>query len=385
MIYADYNGSAPLLPSVREYLKKRIDSDLFANPNAIHSMGQKVMKGLERCREIISSVMGCYPDQVIFNSGSSEGISHIVFSVLENAPAERRIILSSPQEHVVMPSVFNSYCERRGFTLVLAEIDEHGRVKIDQLREYLEKNGSKVALISIMAANNETGVIQPFEEIAKLANAQKIDYLCDTTQLIGKGRFHFENSGVSFAVCSGHKVGALPGTGFIMARDPQKLSSLVYGSSQEKGLRGGTQNYLGIETLAVALKDFQDHEAGLDTLKSARLNFEAQIKNQFPKAVVIAEKAERLAGTTLLGYPGLHGQAVQIELESQDIFVTTSAACSDNQPETSQILRAMGVDDQIGRSVIRISLSYSHGEKDYALLASALVSAYNKLGKIHSF
>lgn len=385
MIYADYNGSAPLLPSVREYLKKRLESDLFANPNAIHSMGQKVMRGLERCREIIASVMGCYPDQIIFNSGASEGLSHIVFSVLEKAPAEKRIILSSPQEHAVLPSVFSSYCERRGFEVVLAEIDENGRVKVDWLRDYLQEHSPRIALISIMAANNETGVIQPFEEIAALANAHELEYLCDTTQLIGKGHFHFEKSGVSYAVCSGHKLGALPGTGFVMARDPQKLTSMIHGSSQEKGIRGGTQNYLGIETLAVALKDFQDHEAALDTLKTARLHFEAQIKQQFPRAVVIAEKAERLAGTTLLGYPGLHGQAVQIELESQDIFVTTSAACTDNQPETSKILRAMGVDDQTGRSVIRISLSYSHGEKDYALLASALVSAYNKLGKIHSF
>ncbi len=133
------------------------------------------------------------------------------------------------------------------------------------------------------------------------------------------------------------------------------------------------------------MSDFKENANKLKGLSEARMNFEREIKKEFPKAVVIGEKATRLPGTTLIGYPGIHGQAVQIELESHDIFVTTSAACTDNQPETSQVLKAMGVTDDIGRGVIRISLSYSHGQKDYDLCTAALKNAYNKLIKIHSF
>jgi cysteine desulfurase len=203
--------------------------------------------------------------------------------------------------------------------------------------------------------------------------------------LIGKAEFHFERSGLDYAVCSGHKLGALTGTGFFISRSPSRIKPIVFGSIQERGQRGGTQHYLGIETLAIALHDFTSLAQNLKNLEKEKLKFETQIKAAYPQAVIVGEEAKRLAGTTMIGYPGLHGQAVQIELESNDIFVTTSAACSDNQPETSKVLKAMGIDDQLGRGVIRISLSYQQGEKEYAAITHALKSAYAKLTKIHSY
>ncbi len=385
MIYADYNGSAPLLPAVREYMKTRLESDLFANPNAIHTMGQRLTKGINRCREIISEIVGCHPDQLYFNSGSSEGVSHIIHSVLGSAPANKKVIITSPIEHAVVPAALDFYAKKQGLVIKHVEIDSEGRVKIASLEKLLEENKDKIALVSIMAANNETGVLQPYQEMSKLCQKYQVDFFSDTTQLIGKGDFNFAESGVDYAVCSGHKLGSLTGIGFIIAKEPTKLLPLVFGSTQEKGIRGGTMHYLGIETLAIAFKDFQENQHRLADLKKARLNFEAEIKKAFPNVAIIGEKAPRLAGTTLIGYPGIHGQAAQIELESQDIFVTTSAACSDNQPETSKVLKAMGVDDHIGRSVIRISLSYSHGQQEYSALAQGLKAAYTKLNKIQSY
>lgn len=385
MIYADYNGSAPLLPVVREYLKKRMDSDLFANPNAIHSMGQKVFQGIEKCRSLISSVVGCYPDQLYFNSGASEGVSHVLFSLLEYAPKNKKVIITSPIEHVVIPKALHFYQEHRGFKVEQVSIDANGVVDLNSLKKLLEKFKGELAMVTIMAVNNETGVLQPYQEISKLCHNNGVDFFCDTTQLIGKGDFHFENSGMDFAVCSGHKVGALTGTGFVIAKDPTRLRSHVFGSAQEKGLRGGTQNYLGIETLAVALNDFNENKSKLPELARARQRFEKEIKDMFPEAVIIGENVPRLAGTTLISYPGIHGQAVQIELESHDIFVTTSAACSDNQPETSVVLKSMGIQDDVGRGVVRISLSYSHKYDDYLQIEKALKQAYGKLAKIRSY
>ena len=385
MIYADYNGSAPLLPSVRDYLKKRIDTDIYANPNAIHSIGQKVFQGIEKCRDVIAGYMGCYPDQLYFNSGSSEGISHILFSVLEYAPKNKNLVITSPIEHVVIPKALIFYQERRGFKIEKVEIDKNGMIRIESLERLLKLNADSIALVIIMAVNNETGVIQPYKQIAELCQKYKVEYFCDTTQLIGKGEFSFEDSDVDYAVCSGHKVGALPGTGFVMVKEPTKLKSHVFGSTQEKSLRGGTQNYIGVETLAIALSDFQSNKLKLENLKEARLKFEATMKNLFPELVIIGDKVPRLAGTTLMSYPGIHGQAVQIELEAHDIFVTTSAACADNQPETSAVLKAMGINDDVGRGVIRISLSYNHGAREYSIIENALKSSYSKLIKIKSY
>jgi cysteine desulfurase len=385
MIYADYNGSSPLQKSVREYLKKRLETDLYANPNAIHSIGQRIARGIEKCREVIAEVMGCYPDQIFFNSGASEGISHVFHSILEQADKNKTVILTSPVEHPVVLNSLAYYEASKGFKVKYLAIDENGRVKLDDLERQLKENHGKVTLVTIMAVNNETGVLQPFTEAAKLCRSQDVEFFSDTTQLIGKSEFHFEKSGLEYAVCSGHKIGALSGTGFVIVREPPKLIPLVFGSSQEKGLRGGTQHYLGIETLAIALKEFQENAQNLKNLQEAKLAFEAEIKAAFPEAVIVGAGAPRQAGTTLIGYPGIHGQAVQIELESHDIFVTTSAACTDNQPETSKVLQAMGINDQVGRGVIRISLSYLHGQKEYSTIAGALKGAYTKLSKIQSY
>ncbi len=383
MLYADYNGSAPLLPEVKEYLKKRLDSELFANPNAIHSMGQKLFKGMEKCREVIAQAVGAYPDQIIYNSGASEGISTILHSILEYT--DKKIVITSPLEHAAMMKALAWYQERRGIQILNVEIDRDGFVQIAHLKTLLEQNKGKVALVTIMASQNETGVIEPMEAISKICQEFKVPFFPDTTQFIGKAEFHFENSGADYAVCSGHKIGALSGSGFIIAKDPTMLNPIVFGSTQEKGLRGGTQHYIGVETLAVALSDFHQKHKSLKELNNARLWFEKEMKKTFPGTVIVGENAERLPGTTLIGYPGIHGQAVQIELESHDIFVTTSAACADNQPETSAVLKAMGVTDDIGRGVIRISLSYSHGQREYEQIADALKNAYGKLLKIQSY
>ncbi len=383
MLYADYNGSAPLLPAVKEYLHKRIDSDLFANPNAIHSMGQKLQGGMEKCRSVIAETVGAYPDQIIFTSGASESVSTIIHSILDFT--DKKVVITSPLEHPAVSKALSWYKENKKFQIFMTDIDSDGVVSLKHLRELLDKNKGNVAMVTIMASQNETGVIEPFREISSICREHDVCFFSDTTQLIGKAEFHFEESGMDFAVCSGHKLGAISGTGFIVAKDPTLIRPLIFGSTQEKGLRGGTQHYLGIETLAIAMSDFKEKKPNLKALNEARLNFEKDIIHTFPKAVVIGSGANRLPGTTLIGYPGIHGQAVQIELESQDIFVTTSAACTDNQPETSQVLKAMGIRDDLGRGVIRISLSYSHGQKEYEICAAALKSAYQKLIKIHSF
>lgn len=385
MLYADYNGSAPLLDSVKEHLKKRLETNLFANPNALHTIGQKLHQGIEKCRSMIAQDLGAHPDQIYFNSGASEGVSHIISSVLLNSPPEKKVVITSPVEHVVVINTLKFYEKKFGFKIIFADISADGLVNLEQLKALLEQYRNELALVTIMAANNETGVIQPYQEIAQLAQQYNVDYFSDTTQLIGKGEFHFEESGIDYGVCSGHKVGALSGSGFILVKDVTKLRPYIFGSTQEQGIRGGTQNYLGIETLAVALRDFTQNKARLHSLAAARIEFEAKLKAEVPQVIIIGEGSPRLAGTTMVGFPGVHGQAVLIELESHNIFVTTSAACADNQPETSEVLKAMGVSDQIGRSVVRISLSYYNEAKDYAYLADKLINTYNKLNRIHSY
>jgi len=240
-------------------------------------------------------------------------------------------------------------------------------------------------MVSVMAANNETGVIQPFKEIADICTKSNVPYFCDTTQYIGKAPFNFNESGIDYAVTSGHKFGALTGCGVLLAKDKTTLKPIIIGGGQEKGLRGGTQNYLGNETIAVAITSTLENFGRIEELSKKRTEFEAKIKEKFPDVVIIGENAPRLATTTYIAYPGVHGQAVQIELESQGIFVTTSSACSDNEPVTSKVLKSIGVSDEIGRGVIRLSVGLCSPLEVYDKIFEALSKAYEKLVQIKSY
>lgn len=385
MIYADANGSTPPLPEVREHIRKRLDSSLWGNPGAIHSIGGKLKDGLEKCRTMLADALGCDPAHVIWTSGSSESISTVFHSVLIQSPVERRLIYLPGTEHAAVLNGARFYEEHIGFEVRLIPVERDGKVDVSWLASELKEYAHKTAIIACMAANNETGVIEPWEEIRDLAKTYGIPFFCDTTQWIGRFAFNFIDSGLDYAIVAGHKIGALPGAGCLLARDPGALWPTVFGGGQEQGLRGGTQNYLAIETLAIAAQKLSERVARGSEINQLRSEFETEIKRRFPAVVVIGETQSRLPGTTLLGYPGLHGQAVQIELESQNIFVTTSAACSDNEPATSKVLRAMRVDDGLGRSVVRVSLPMTATAKDYQGILGALTNAYEKLAKIKAY
>lgn len=385
MIYADFNGSAPLCNDVIEYLNQRISAGPYGNPNAIHSLGKKMMFGLEKCRRMMAKNLGCKSDQIIFNSGSSEGISHIFNSILGDAPRDgKNIIVTSGIEHSAVDKCC-LYYSQKGYEVITIATQANGVIDFEDYKNIVEKNKNQIALITVMAANNETGIVQPYKEVGAIAQENNIPYFSDTTQYIGKTAFDFENSNMDYAVSSSHKIGALIGSGFIIAKDPTTLKPFILGGGQERGYRGGTQNYIGIETMAIALESFTKGLENLEKVNNIRVQFEKNIKERFPQTVIMGEDSPRLATTTMIAYPGIHGQAVQIELESQDIFITTSSACSDNSPETSRILKAMGVQDDVGRGVVRISLCMNANQELYDKIEVALSNAYNKLKNLKSY
>jgi cysteine desulfurase len=377
MLYADNNGSMPMHPDVKEYLLKRLEGP-FANPNAIHSLGQQVNRAMEKCRKICAEIVGTKRKNIIFNSGSSEGIAHIFHSVLGHKPSERNIIITSGIEHSAVVNNCKNY-QDLGYTVKTINTLKTGEIDLDHLKSLMS---DKVAMVTVMATNNETGVIQPYKEIGSLAHEFGAIYFSDTTQIIGKDDFNFDESQMDFAVMSSHKIGSLIGTGFILARDIKMLSDFIPGGGQERGFRGGTQNYIGVECLTVAMQAFEKEKHLLHDVRKYRDEFETNIKKQHPSIVVIGDKARRIAGTTLISYPGIHGQAVQIELESKDIFVTTSSACSDNEPETSKVLKAMNISDDIGRGVVRISFCCGASSDCYQYLYDSLNGIYEKLSQV---
>lgn len=381
MIYADYNGSTPICNDVIEHLQQRIVSPQFSNPNASHSLGKKIMFDLEKCRRKLAKSLGCKSNQIIFNSGSSEGISHIFYSILSCKPKKgKNIVITSGIEHAAVVQACAHYGKTE-YVVLKINSNTDGTINLDHFQDLVSDHKEKIALVSVMAANNETGVVQPYKEIGKICSENEILFFSDTTQFIGKTEFNFSESYMDFAVTSSHKVGGLIGSGLIIAKDPSLLKSHIFGGGQEAGHRGGTQNYIGIECMTVAMQSFDANIGELAKVRQLRDSFEANIKKNFPSVVIIGEDAPRLATTTLIALPGVSGQAVQTELEAQDVFVTTSSACSDSSAESSKVLKAMGTSDDIGRSVVRISLCINATEEVYKNVEQALTKAYEKLSK----
>ncbi len=380
MIYADYNGSAPICKDVKEYLIKRLNEGPFANPNAIHHLGSKVLMAMENSRMVCAKALGASFKQVIFNSGATEGLSTAFHSVMTET-SKKKIIISGI-EHSATINTAKYYADEYGCEVCVIKTTPAGIIDLEDLKSQINDD---TAVVSIMAANNETGVIQPYLEISKLCNEKSVPFICDTTQFIGKTLFNFKTCGADYAVMSGHKMGAMTGTGILLAKEPSKVKPIIIGGGQEGGKRGGTQHYLGYETLAVALNYFEKNLDNIETLNNKRLDFEKKLKERFSNIVIIGEDSPRLASTTYVAYPGIHGQAVQIELESKEIFVTTSSACSDNEPVTSKVLKAMGVSDDVGRGVVRISIGLCSDPSMYDTILEALTATYEKLAKIKSY
>ena len=379
MIYADYNGSTPLTNDVKNFLVNRIQDGEFGNPNATHSGAKSLMFTLEKNRRSLAKSLGCKSSQIIFNSGSSEGISHIFFSTCNEGPKNNKnIIITSGIEH---SAVVNSckYYEKKGFKVLTINSLQNGVIDLDHFKTLLNDNKDHIAMVTVMAANNETGVVQPFKEIGSLCQEKEIFYFSDTTQYIGKTAFNFSESNMDFAVLSSHKVGSIIGSGLIVAKNPEFLKSHVFGGGQEKCLRGGTQNYIGIEAMALALEKFNENLEALNQLEKLRNQFEVNIKSKFPEVKIIGENAPRLASTTLISFPGLGGHLIQAEMENQGVFVTTSSACCDSQTGPSKVLASMELSEEIGSSVIRISLCTNANKDLYDRIELALTKTYTKL------
>ncbi len=355
-------------------------SKVFANPNASHALGLQLNKNISQTRRDLAALLGAKPYQLFFNSGSTEGISSVFHSTLSpcspHYDESRKRILISSIEHAALPNTAEAF-KQYGYEVDFLPVTPQGVVDLATCQKWiLEKN---YALVSVMAANNETGVIQPYQKIAQLCQSQKTLFFSDTTQYIGKAPFHFADSGCDFAVLSGHKIGAMTGTGVLLCKDPTKFHPLILGGGQEFGKRGGTQHYLGIETLSIALQASETKQPLWKEVEQVRNEFEKNLQQQFPKLMIFGQSAPRMPSTTFLAYPGIRGNTIQQELERHEIYVTTSSACCDSKNSSSHVLQAMGVNEDLGQGAVRISLGTSHFKESYQELEKILIKTLKNL------
>ncbi|MEX2607260.1 MAG: cysteine desulfurase family protein [Kiritimatiellia bacterium] len=373
MIYADYNATTPCLRDIAERMLE-IQCVEFANPNNRASLSGRNARGLiDTAREQLARAVGAHPDELIFTSGATEAANTVIFGVMERLLADRPRILSSAIEHpaVCMPA---EQCARAGADWVELPVDSQGRLNLDALREALTR---PTALVCVMAANNETGVLQDLGEVVRLSHAAGALVFSDMTQMIGKLPFNVHTEGIDFACFSAHKCYGPKGAGAVYKRRGLALSPLIRGGGQEEGLRSGTENVAGIAGFGMAAdkaaREVNNRKAHLQRL--TRL-LESQVKSHLPGVVIQSGDAERLPGTSMFSLPGLRGKWLA---QLPGIIASSGSACASLQGKPSHVLRSMGVDPETAMRSVRISLGTPSTEADVRKTAAQLIAGAQKL------
>jgi len=364
-IYLDNNASTPVLPEVLEAMRPYF-GEHYGNASSIHHHGQETRLAVERSRSSIAALLGCRPAEIVFTSGGTESDNLAIAGL---ACAGDHIITSNIEHHAVMNAC--KHLEETGCDVTYVPVDGRGLVDPDDIRRSLRSNTS---LISIMMANNETGVLQPVEEIGKIAAEADVFFHTDAVQAAGKVAIDVKRIGCDALSISGHKMHAPQGVGVLYVRRGTGLRPLFHGGSHERSRRAGTENVPGIVALGRAAEvAIQGFESGDDKKMSAmRDRLQQGVLAQVEDAGVNGDGSARVPNTSNIYFDHIEGESMVIALDLKGLAVSTGAACSSGAIEPSHVLTAMGLRMDRARASIRFSLGKQNTVDDVDL-ALALV------------
>jgi cysteine desulfurase len=369
-IYLDHNASTPVRPEVAEAMHMAL-RDLGANPSSAHRDGQRVRAAVEQAREQAAALVGARAADLVFVSGGTEG-DHlaVVGSAWAQRERSRHVAYAAIEHHAVHGAA--EVLESLGWQHSVLPCEPSGLTRPDAVNDL----PAGVSVLSLMLANNETGVLQPVAALAARARARGMRVHCDAVQGTGKVPVDFESLGVDYLVFSGHKFGGPKGAGALVVRQGAPLEPLFRGSAQEHGFRGGTENVPGIVGLGVACewaaRELADESARLLAL---RRGFEAELKQALPDAVVHGGSAPRLPNTVNVSFPGARSDHMLLALDARGIAASAGAACASGGVEPSPVLSAMGVPRELAICALRFSLGRSNRADDVAAAVTRIADA----------
>ncbi|MBN2333512.1 MAG: cysteine desulfurase [Deltaproteobacteria bacterium] len=354
-VYLDYNGTTPVDQAVRESMLPYL-GEHYGNPSSSHWAGKEAREAVEHSRRQVAALLGGSPEEIVFTSGGSESdnlaLQGIVFANWRPGQPSPHIV-TSMVEH---PAVDNccSFLESLGVRITRLAVDRHGRLTPEQVAAAMT---DETLLVSLMLANNETGVVFPLAEIAEVTRARGVLLHTDAVQAVGKMPVDVQSLGVDLLSISGHKFYAPKGIGALWIRSGVSVAPLIHGGGQEQGRRSGTEAVAGIVGLGKAaslLTDRQPEE--MQRLAKLRHYCEASLTSELQGVTIHGAVAERLTNTTSFSVPGVDGESLRVHLELQGIAVSAGSACSSGNGKGSRVLGAMGIPYAIAQSSLRISL-----------------------------
>ena len=379
-VYLDNNATTPILPEVFEAMRPYF-AEHFGNASSIHHHGQETRAAVEHARESVAALLGCRASEIVFTSGGTEGDNLAIFGLMR---AGGHVISSTIEHHAVLNSC--KHLEEAGCEVTYVPVDARGLVDPDDVRRSLRPN---TKLIALMMANNETGVLQPVDEIGKIAAEADVYFHTDAVQAAGKVPIDVQHIRCDLLSISGHKMHAPQGVGALYVRKGTILQPMLYGGSHERSRRAGTENVPGIIALGKAAEIAKEalDRGDLTQMAAMRDHLQERILAEVETIGVNGAGAPRVPNTTNIHFDHIEGEALVIALDLKGLAVSTGAACSSGAIEPSHVLTAMGLPPDQARASLRFSLGKQNTPEDleFALsLVPPTVARLRELSPVHN-
>jgi cysteine desulfurase len=351
--YLDNNATSMVDPQVLEAMLPYF-CEYYGNPSSMHAFGGGVAAKIQHAREQVAGLIGASPEEVVFTSCGTESDGTAIRAAIESYPMKRHIV-TSRVEHPAIKNLFETLA-KKGYRATFVPVDREGRLDLDYLYDSLTDD---TAVVSLMWANNETGVIFPIEDIAQKVKERGIVFHSDAVQVAGKIPIDVGRTRVDMLSLSGHKIHAPKGIGVLYLRKGTRFSPFMIGGHQEKGRRGGTENTAAIIGLGKAAELAKKHlDAGsYRCVDELRDRLECELIKRIPNTLVNGDRANRLPNTTSLAFEYVEGESILLMLNEHGICASSGSACTSGSLEPSHVLRAMGVPFTAAHGSIRFSLS----------------------------
>lgn len=367
MIYLDHAATAPPRREVLEAMWPYLTGH-FANPASSHEFGRSAERVLDQAREQVAARLGARPGEIVFTSGGTESNNAALKGMALAAERGRHILVSAVEHSSVLEPA--RWLEHQGFTVEEIPVDGDGRISVETVTELLRED---TTLVSVQAANNEVGTLQPVAELASAVRAHRVPFHTDAVQAVGGGRVDVEDLQVDAVSLSGHKIGTPKGIGVLYLRRGTAFEPLMHGGGQQRGRRSGTENPAAAVGMAAALEAAAatDHTA----VAARRDAFIEAVESSIPKATLTGSRTHRLAGHASFVVPGRNGETLLLDLERRGVLCSSGSACSADSQDPSHVLLAMGYTEEVAHTALRFSFGADTTAEDLETAAEALTEA----------
>lgn len=379
-IYMDNNATTQVAPEVLEEMLPYF-TQFYGNPSSMHTFGGNVGMKIKEARYKIADLLGAQPEEIIFTSCGTESDNTAIWAALRANPQKRHII-TSKVEH---PAIKNlaEYLGRNNYRVTIVPVDNQGRLDLGYLYSHLSDD---TAVVSLMWANNETGVIFPVEEIAEQVSARGIIFHTDAVQAVGKVPIDLADKAIDMLSLSGHKLHAPKGIGVLYVRRGTKFAPYLMGGHQERGRRGGTENVasvIGLGKAAELAGTYMSEENG--RVRALRDKLENELVQRIANAIVNGDRENRLPNTSSISFEFVEGESILLMLDEFNICASSGSACTSGSLEPSHVLRAMDVPYTAAHGSIRFSLSIYNTEEEVDLVIDKMPPIIDRLRKMSPF